>query len=116
MQKSTASVLLGVWLTALATNGPALAQDNAEASRFTVTLLGTGSPPPSIERFGPSTLVEVGNQRLVFDAGRGVTAYAFLRAPDPEQGRTRRFLEDHRPLNRGGSQENQQSRESTTMV
>ena len=38
---------------------------------FRVTLLGTGAPPPSLERFGPSTLVEVGGQKLIFDAGRG---------------------------------------------
>jgi ribonuclease Z len=38
---------------------------------FRVTLLGTGAPPPSVERFGPSTLVEVGGQKLIFDAGRG---------------------------------------------
>ena len=25
---------------------------------FRVTLLGTGAPPPSLERFGPSTLVK----------------------------------------------------------
>jgi ribonuclease Z len=38
---------------------------------FRVTLLGTGAPPPSLERFGPSTLVEVGAQKFIFDAGRG---------------------------------------------
>lgn len=38
-----------------------------------VTLLGTGGPWPSVERFGPSTLVEVGDQVLLFDCGRGVT-------------------------------------------
>jgi ribonuclease Z len=38
---------------------------------FRVTLLGTGAPPPSLERFGPSTLVEVGEQKFIFDAGRG---------------------------------------------
>ncbi|MDQ6597585.1 MBL fold metallo-hydrolase [Bacillus salipaludis] len=40
-------------------------------SDFKVTLLGTGSPLLSIERFGPSTLVEVGEEKLLFDAGRG---------------------------------------------
>jgi ribonuclease Z len=38
---------------------------------FRVTLLGTGAPPPSIERFGPSTLIEVGREKFIFDAGRG---------------------------------------------
>ena len=36
------------------------------------TLLGTASPSPRPDRFGPSTLVEAGNQKLLFDAGRGV--------------------------------------------
>jgi hypothetical protein len=38
---------------------------------FRVTLLGTGAPPPRLDRFGPSTLVEVGNEKFIFDAGRG---------------------------------------------
>lgn len=38
---------------------------------FRVTLLGTGAPPPRMDRFGPSTLVEVGGKKFVFDAGRG---------------------------------------------
>ena len=41
-------------------------------SDFTVTLLGTASPAPRPTRFGPSTLVQVGGQTLLFDAGRGV--------------------------------------------
>jgi len=41
-------------------------------SDFKVTLLGTGTPIPDPERFGPRTLVEAGNQKLLFDAGRGV--------------------------------------------
>jgi ribonuclease Z len=36
-----------------------------------VTLLGTGSPLPVIERFGPSILVEAGGHKFLFDAGRG---------------------------------------------
>jgi ribonuclease Z len=38
---------------------------------FVVTLLGTGTPIPSPDRFGPSTLVEAGDQKLLIDAGRG---------------------------------------------
>src|SRR5207247_6252404 len=41
------------------------------ASDFTVTLLGTGVPTPRPERFGPSTLIEAGDQKLLIDAGRG---------------------------------------------
>ena len=40
---------------------------------FRVTLLGTGVPIPSPERFGPCTLVEAGDQKLLIDAGRGAT-------------------------------------------
>ncbi len=38
---------------------------------FRVTLLGTGAPPPVLDRFGPSALVEAGGEKLLFDAGRG---------------------------------------------
>jgi ribonuclease Z len=38
---------------------------------FRVTLLGTGAPPPRLDRFGPSTLIEVGKEKFIFDAGRG---------------------------------------------
>jgi ribonuclease Z len=40
-------------------------------SPIKITLLGTGAPVPSIERFGPSILVEAGGQKLLFDCGRG---------------------------------------------
>jgi ribonuclease Z len=40
---------------------------------FRVTLMGTGAPPPDRARMGPSTLVEAGSQRLLFDVGRGVS-------------------------------------------
>lgn len=49
---------------------PASAQ---EKSDFQVILLGTGSPPPLMHRFGPSTLVQVGGKNFLFDVGRGVT-------------------------------------------
>jgi ribonuclease Z len=38
-----------------------------------VTLLGTGTPIPSKDRFGPSTLIEAGARKLLVDAGRGAT-------------------------------------------
>ncbi len=43
----------------------------AQAQAIKVTLLGTGCPPPVMNRFGPSILVETGLEKLVFDAGRG---------------------------------------------
>jgi ribonuclease Z len=48
-----------------------LAPAAAAGQEMRVTLLGTGAPPPVMNRFGPSTLVEAGNEKLVFDAGRG---------------------------------------------
>ena len=42
------------------------------AEIFRVTLLGTASPSPRPNRFGPSTLIEAGDQKLLIDAGRGV--------------------------------------------
>jgi ribonuclease Z len=46
-----------------------MAQSNVDL--FRVTLLGTGAPPPRLDRFGPSTLVEAGQEKFIFDAGRG---------------------------------------------
>jgi ribonuclease Z len=43
------------------------------SSDFIVTLLGTGVPIPSPDRFGPCTLVEAGDQKFLIDAGRGAT-------------------------------------------
>jgi ribonuclease Z len=43
------------------------------ASDFRVTLLGTSTPNPLPDRFGPSTLVEAGAEKLMFDCGRGST-------------------------------------------
>lgn len=65
-------------LAACALALPAAAADGP----FRVTLLGTGTPVPSAERFGFSTLIEAGDQKLVFDFGRGVTIrLAQLRIP-----------------------------------
>jgi len=49
-----------------------LASASHAQTDFKVTLLGTASPAPRVDRFGPSTLVEAGEQKLLFDAGRGV--------------------------------------------
>ena len=37
---------------------------------FKVTLLGTGTPRPKPDRYGASTLVEAGDEILIFDCGR----------------------------------------------
>ncbi|MGA7430771.1 MAG: MBL fold metallo-hydrolase [Xanthobacteraceae bacterium] len=49
----------------------------SEGSDFRVTLLGTGVPIPSPDRFGPSTLIEAGQQKLLIDTGRGVAIRLF---------------------------------------
>lgn len=43
----------------------------APAQTFKVTLLGTGSPQPRMDRFGPSMLIQAGEKKLLFDCGRG---------------------------------------------
>src|SRR5260370_6197323 len=60
---SRAAAIIGLLLAAFAA---------APAQPITVTLLGTGTPIPNIERFGPSTLVEAGTETLLIDCGRGV--------------------------------------------
>src|SRR6476659_9412099 len=58
-------------VAALAVLVIAFASFKAQAQEIKVTLLGTGSPIPSMNRFGPSILVEAGREKLLFDAGRG---------------------------------------------
>lgn len=42
-------------------------------SEIRVTFLGTGAPRPSFLRYGPTTLVEAGDQRLLVDPSWGLT-------------------------------------------
>jgi ribonuclease Z len=49
------------------------AEASAEEKEFSVVTLGTGSPLPATDRFGPAVLVTAGDKKLLFDAGRGVT-------------------------------------------
>ncbi|SIT47909.1 Ribonuclease Z [Paraburkholderia piptadeniae] len=51
----------------------ATAQDSASPDVLRVTLLGTGAPDPTVDRFSVSTLIEAGHQKILIDAGRGVT-------------------------------------------
>jgi len=60
-------------LGALVISAHALSQGTSAGNDFRVTLLGTGSPQPSISRFGPGVLVQARGQTLLFDCGRGVT-------------------------------------------
>ncbi len=51
--------------------------NNKKQESLRVTLLGTGGPPPILDRFGPSTLVEAGGRKFLFDAGRGALQRLF---------------------------------------
>lgn len=57
----------------------------ARAEFVEVILLGTGTPVPSEERFGSSTLVKVGGLNLLFDAGRGATIRLKQAGMTPDQ-------------------------------
>ncbi len=50
-----------------------LAPIATHAQSLKVTLLGTNGPQPVIDRFGPSTLIEAGTEKLLFDCGRGAS-------------------------------------------
>jgi ribonuclease Z len=65
---TTFALIYSIPSSATAEEKPAISND------IVVTLLGTGGPEPTALRFGPATLVQVGGQNLLFDAGRGVTA------------------------------------------
>ncbi len=62
-------IILGV--VAIASFAAAAVSASARSPDIKVTLLGTGCPPPDMHRFGPSILVEAGDKKLLFDAGRG---------------------------------------------
>jgi ribonuclease Z len=54
----------------------------ADDGTFRVTLLGSGVPDPQPDRFSASTLIEAGDQKLLFDVGRGATIRLYqLRIP-----------------------------------
>lgn len=66
-----------LWLSAFLFSSPfTLAQVPplpATQEEFRVTLLGTGSPAPVMNRFGPGVLVQAGGKVLLIDCGRGTT-------------------------------------------
>lgn len=57
-------------VTAIVLGFLAVVPGAAAGQAIKVTLLGTGAPPPAMERFGPSILLEAGGQKFLFDAGR----------------------------------------------
>jgi len=67
-----------------------------KAQHLEVTLLGTGTPSPSADRFGPSILVKAGTDWILFDCGRGATQ-RFLQSgiPRSELGRVNALFFTH---------------------
>ncbi len=59
-----------------------------------VRLLGTGGPRPDPRRSGPATLVTIGDEPVLFDAGRGVVVQ-MLRAGVPLQALRHVFVTHH---------------------
>lgn len=64
---SIALILVILYLPSFGQTG----NTKVDSAVIKVTLLGTGTPKPIMERFGPSILVQAGKENLVFDAGRG---------------------------------------------
>ncbi len=48
-----------------------------EIDAIVLTFLGTGAPRPSLERYGPSILVEAGGHKILLDAGSGMRERLF---------------------------------------
>jgi ribonuclease Z len=67
----SASLLAGLFALVLPVG--AWSQSTPDGDDFRVTLLGTGSPQPTINRFGSGVLVQAGGQTLLIDCGRGIT-------------------------------------------
>lgn len=67
------SLVRAAWLATALVAAPAVAQPLLSQSVMRVTILGSGTPVPAPDRFGNSTLVEAGGQRLLFDFGRGAS-------------------------------------------
>jgi hypothetical protein len=63
----------GQFLNAQLDHWSRVVKESGQSRDFRVTLLGTGVPTPRPDRFGPSTLVEAGDQKLLIEAGRGAT-------------------------------------------
>ena len=48
-----------------------------ENDQIILTFLGTGAPRPSLQRYGPSILVEAGDHKIIVDAGSGMRERLF---------------------------------------
>src|SRR5262249_26272241 len=70
-------------LIAIGSATPLFAQSSDKHMR--VVLVGTGGPEINPARFGYSTLIEAGGQRLLFDAGRGVVQRLYESRVNPRE-------------------------------
>ena len=77
--------VIGVFCLTFAVAAPALSADD-----FSVTLLGTGMPVPSPDRFGNSTLIEAGGQRARLRYGARCY-YPFVAEADSSRQHRRTF-------------------------
>ena len=80
------ALLIALVLSVFPLNFAAENVASASEKKFRVTLLGTGTPFPSIRRFGPAILVEAASKKLLFDSGRGVTRNFFSEACNSDIG------------------------------
>ncbi|AXF57042.1 MBL fold metallo-hydrolase [Salicibibacter kimchii] len=60
-------------------------------SEWKLTMLGTGSPRPDLERSGPSQVLQMGEANILIDCGEGTTAQ-LQRANIPPQSVTNLFM------------------------
>jgi ribonuclease Z len=74
MKRISLSVLTAAALLTAVSVHSGNAQPAAKPDLFRLTLLGTGAPDPSADRFSASTLIEAGNRKILIDAG-GVQQY-----------------------------------------
>jgi ribonuclease BN (tRNA processing enzyme) len=54
-------------------------------NKLQVTMLGTGSPRPDLERSGPAQVLTVGNQHILIDCGEGTTTQLMKANIPPEK-------------------------------
>lgn len=65
--------------------GICLSVSAASADYLEITLLGTGTPRPSAERYGSATLIQAGGKYFLFDVGRGAVIRLHQAAITPDQ-------------------------------
>jgi len=65
------SILAAIAIVIYPLMSAANSADNNKQADIRITLLGTGTPPVSATQYGASTLIEAGDQVLLFDCGRG---------------------------------------------